>query len=61
MRLSAAPRDGLAVCIDEQGNESEIMTALVEPIGPNDWILVHAGTALIQLDAPSSVSPGGRS
>jgi hydrogenase maturation factor len=59
MRLSAAPEDGLATCFDEHGNASEVMTGLVEPIGRDEWVLVHAGTALIKIAGPASVSPGG--
>jgi hydrogenase maturation factor len=41
--------DGLAVCADEQGRQSEVMITLVEPVAPGDTLLVHAGTALVTL------------
>jgi len=40
---------GLALCADEQGERHTVETALVEPVGPGDRILVHAGTAIAAL------------
>jgi hydrogenase expression/formation protein HypC len=35
-----------AVCADEAGTRSEVMTDLVGPVALGDVLLVHAGTAL---------------
>jgi hydrogenase maturation factor len=37
---------GLAVCVDDSGARSEVMTDLVEPVACGDLLLVHAGAAL---------------
>ena len=37
---------GLAVCVDAESVQSTVETALVEPVGPGDRLLVHAGTAI---------------
>jgi hydrogenase maturation factor len=37
---------GLALCVDEDGCRSTVETALVEPVVPEDRLLVHAGTAI---------------
>ena len=37
---------GLALCVDEDGAQQTVETALVEPIGVGDRVLVHAGVAL---------------
>jgi hydrogenase maturation factor len=37
---------GLALCVDEGGTRSTVETALVEPVAPEDRLLVHAGTAI---------------
>jgi hydrogenase maturation factor len=37
---------GLALCVDESGGRSTVETALVEPVAPEDRLLVHAGTAI---------------
>jgi hydrogenase maturation factor len=52
MRVMEAATEGLAVCADEAGRRSEVMTALVEPVAVGDMLLVHAGTALVRLKAP---------
>jgi hydrogenase maturation factor len=41
---------GLALCVAEDGERSTVETALVEPVGPGDRVLVHAGTAIARLD-----------
>jgi hydrogenase maturation factor len=41
---------GLALCADEDGARASVETALVEPVGPGDTLLVHAGTALARLE-----------
>ena len=42
---------GLALCAADDGSRSTVEIALVEPIGPGDRLLVHAGVALVELDA----------
>lgn len=37
---------GIALCEDEAGARSSVEVALVEPVGPGDVLLVHAGTAI---------------
>ena len=44
-------RDGLATCAGADGARSRIEVALVEPVSPGDTVLVHAGTALLRLEA----------
>ena len=42
-------RTGLAVCEDEQGRRETVEVALVGPVAPGSELLVHAGTAIAQL------------
>ena len=44
-------RRGLALCAAEDGARSTVETALVEPVGAGDRLLVHAGTAIASLPA----------
>ncbi len=37
---------GLALCEDGAANRSTVETALVEPVGTGERLLVHAGTAI---------------
>ena len=37
---------GLALCEDAAGARSSVEIALVDPVGPGDTVLVHAGTAI---------------
>ena len=37
---------GLALCEGEDGRRTSVETALVEPVGVGDVLLVHAGTAI---------------
>jgi hydrogenase maturation factor len=41
----------VAVCADEAGARTDVMTDLVGPVAAGDVLLVHAGTALTRLDA----------
>ena len=41
---------GLALCEHEDGVRETVETALIEPVAPGDRLLVHAGTALAQLE-----------
>jgi len=56
MRVLSPAGEGLARCADSEGRESEVMTDLVGEVGAGEWLLVHAGTALLRLDA----NPGSR-
>jgi hypothetical protein len=47
LRLDAAR--GLALCEAPDGTHASVETALVEPVGCGDRLLVHAGTALQRL------------
>ena len=40
---------GLALCLAADGTQSTVEIALVEPVGPGDRLLVHAGVALTEL------------
>lgn len=44
---------GLALCEDEDGGRASIEVGLVEPVMPQDRLLVHAGVALVALTAES--------
>jgi len=43
----------LGTCVDGHGNRSEVMLALVPDVAPGDWLLVHAGVALLPSTAPA--------
>ena len=47
-RIDAAR--GLALCAADDGSESTVEIALVEPVAPGDRLLVHAGVALVGLE-----------
>jgi hydrogenase maturation factor len=38
---------GLALCVGDDGGRQTVETALVEPVGIGDRVLVHAGVALV--------------
>jgi hydrogenase maturation factor len=42
---------GLALCEGDDGDRSTVEIALIDPVGPGDLILVHAGTAIATLEA----------
>jgi hydrogenase maturation factor len=44
----------LALCSDDDGAHVTVETALVGPVAPGDWVLVHAGTALTRLQEGGS-------
>jgi hydrogenase maturation factor len=48
VRVDAAR--SLALCEDDDGSRSSVEIALVEPVAPDDRLLVHAGTALQRLE-----------
>ncbi len=51
MTVVRVDRDrGLALCAYEDGSRQTVETALVEPVGPGDTLLVHAGTALVRME-----------
>lgn len=45
---------GLARCAAEDGAAATVETTLVEPVAPGDVLLVHAGVALVRLDAATA-------
>jgi hydrogenase maturation factor len=49
------PDRGLALCSDG-ADRSTVETALVEPVGLGDRLLVHAGTAIARLDPAFATS-----
>jgi hydrogenase maturation factor len=53
MRVLELSAPGLALCQDESGSASEVMTDLVGQVGPGDTLLVHAGTALLLAETRS--------
>lgn len=55
MRVAELAGDGLAVCVDDGGVRSDVLTGLIDAVRPGDLLLVHAGTALLRLD-PSEAS-----
>ena len=57
MRVAALLDDpDLAICVDEGGARTDVMTALVEDVRVGDRLLVHAGTALLRLEAEPEAS-----
>jgi hydrogenase maturation factor len=48
--LAVEGASGLARCAADDGGESDVDTALVEPVAAGDSVLVHAGVALVRLD-----------
>ena len=40
------PERCLALCENEAGERETVEIALVDPVGPGDGLLVHAGTAI---------------
>ena len=42
---------GLALCATDDGSKSTVEIALVAPVEPGDRLLVHAGVALVELQA----------
>lgn len=58
MRVAALDDDaGLAICVDDDGARTEVMTALVESVEVGDLLLVHAGTALLRLGPDTAPDP----
>jgi hydrogenase maturation factor len=39
-------RDGTAVCVDGDGTRHEVAVELIEPVAPDQRVLVHAGVAI---------------
>ncbi len=48
--LEADPVQGLALCVDGEGAESEVETALVGDLTAGETVLVHAAVALTRLE-----------
>jgi hydrogenase maturation factor len=54
LRLVRLSSDGLlGRCADIAGNESEVMLALVPGVQAGEWLLVHAGAALLVSAPPA--------
>lgn len=51
----------LARCVDPAGRQETVATELVEPVGPGELLLVHAGTALQRRAASCEPPPAGAS
>lgn len=49
--LAVEPASGLARCAGTDAVAETVETALVAPVEPGDIVLVHAGVALLRLDA----------
>jgi len=43
----------VGMCVDCHRNRSEVLLALVPDVKPGDWLLVHAGVALLPSTAPA--------
>jgi hypothetical protein len=54
MRVTAVAEDGLGACAGPDGARETVDLALVAPVGPGDSVLVHAGVALVLLEAGMS-------
>jgi hydrogenase assembly chaperone HypC/HupF len=55
--LGVAGAAGLADCAGEDGETTQVDTTLVEPVAPGEWVLVHAGVALVKLDGEEETRP----
>jgi hydrogenase maturation factor len=53
----AASAVALARCVDGEGTEHEVETALVDPVAAGEQVLVHAGVAIARLEEQEE---GGR-
>jgi hydrogenase maturation factor len=49
MHVLEHEQNGLSICVDGQGAQSEVMTQLVGTVEPGDAVLVHAGVAIARL------------
>ncbi|HEX5435757.1 MAG TPA: HypC/HybG/HupF family hydrogenase formation chaperone [Gemmatimonadaceae bacterium] len=47
--MSPTSEEGVAICSDPEGRQSEVMVGLVGPVQIGDTVLVHAGTAILHL------------
>ncbi len=54
VRVLELGSDGLALCLDEAGAREEVLVDLVGPVSIGDTLLVHAGVALVRLDAEAA-------
>jgi hydrogenase maturation factor len=52
-------RRGLALCAAADGGRETVEIALVEPVSPDEWLLVHAGAALSRAPGQSPVAVTG--
>jgi len=54
--LAVDTQRALALCCDEEGAHHAVETALVDPVGAGDVLLVHAGTAIASLPTTGTVA-----
>jgi hydrogenase expression/formation protein HypC len=47
--LEVFSASGTALCEDEAGRRSEVLTGLLEDLVPGEFVLVHAGAALVRI------------
>jgi len=52
--LGVAGGAGLYDCAGEDGETTAVDMTLVEPVAPDERVLVHAGVALVKLDAEAA-------
>jgi hydrogenase maturation factor len=57
--LKIDDRRRLALCADADGGRETVEIALVEPVSPDEWLLVHAGTALSRAPGQRPVAVPG--
>ncbi|MGH2849118.1 MAG: HypC/HybG/HupF family hydrogenase formation chaperone [Solirubrobacteraceae bacterium] len=52
--LAVDAERGLALCVGDDGAAATVEIALVEPVAPEDVLLVHAGTAIARVAGVSA-------
>lgn len=56
LRVDSTSDDGsLGVCVDANGNRSDVFLSLIPNAHAGEWVLVHAGVALLPSTAPTEV------
>ena len=49
MTVLSPGQNGLAMCADAEGGQTEVLVGLVGSVGPGDAVLVHAGVAIARI------------
>jgi hydrogenase maturation factor len=49
MTVLSTAGNGLAMCTDAEGGQTEVLVELVGSVGPGDAVLVHAGVAIARI------------